>query len=211
VSPFQKGHKINVGGKGWPGPHPPHCGFQKGHPPYHSGFPGHSGGNRKRGKNRAPQCGFQKGHPNYYSGSVIGHLPTNGTVAARMKPIPRSKERELMEAIQNGKDPLELAKRYPPGMVKRLEYLQKVAIDVEHRDFIKAQIMVREILTRGRGEGEDPSASTGHTVTLLHGSAVAPPLPGSAPEPGAAPAAPGETGGNSAAPTGAEKGWSTPN
>jgi hypothetical protein len=142
---------------------------------------------------------------------VIGHLPTFGTVAARMKPIPRSKERELMEAIQNGKDPLELAKRYPPGMVKRLEYLQKVAVDVEHRDFIKAQIMVREILTRGPFEGDGSSPDAGHTITLLHGRAVAPPLPGSAPEPGAAPAAPGETGGNSTAPTGAEKGRSTPN
>lgn len=91
-----------------------------------------------------------------------------------------------MEALQNGKDRTKLKKTFPPLQVERLARLHDVALDIAHRDFIKAQIMVREILVRSKDSGE--GSSEGNTITLLHGVATPPPLPGADPLPGAAPA-----------------------
>lgn len=88
-----------------------------------------------------------------------------------------------MEALQNGKDPAELAKRYPAGMVNRLAVLHQVAEDLTHRDFIKAQMLVREVLARGSSEGDGGGGGERHEITLLHGTASSVPLPVSGPAP----------------------------
>src|SRR5688500_16077128 len=82
-------------------------------------------GNRTRGAARSPNCGFQKGHPPYYTGgSVPGHAPTNPNGHAETlsnayrfdQPLgrenmlkgrgrPKDKERECLEALQNGTSP----------------------------------------------------------------------------------------------------------
>ncbi len=201
--PFKKG------GPGFPGPHPPQCGFQPGHAPFWTkGNPG----NRHSKFTGAPGQGFQRGHRPYYTGgSVKGHAPTNRnpppikadprySFAAPLGSInqakgqrmgkAKSKERECLEAIQNGRKDAELvvpAGRFPPGMVARLRALHDVAEDSAHRDFMHAQRMVSDILTHQRGgkkgeeDGGDGAPADGFTVRVVHGHATTP-LPGAAEE-----------------------------
>jgi len=104
-----------------------------------------------------------------------------------------------MEALQNGKEPSELAKRFPPLQVARLAALHDVAVDTAHRDFIKAQMLVREILVRLKeGEGDGPAGSS--EIVLLHGDIGHVQLPGAQSE-GTASGEPR----NGSAPTGAGK------
>jgi len=100
------------------------------------------------------------------------------------KPKAKAKEREVMEALQNGKSPKELEKRYPPGLVRRLAILQEVAEDPEHKDFMHAQRLVREILARLQGGAEEDAASAGPAkmvIEVVEGR-VDVPMPGSAGE-----------------------------
>lgn len=159
---------------------------------------------RGGGWNRPGQPGRYRG------GAVKWHLPTspNGNVAALAKsrphPMqfgqpgaevnrlkgggrPKSKECRCLEEIQNGGEEPELLTRYPPRMVKRLLVLARLSEDGDHRDCLKAQQMLREILRTNQGDRPDPSQG-GNTITLLHGVATPPPLPGADPLPGAAPA-----------------------
>lgn len=178
----------------------------------HGGFdsPGNKGmrGLWKRPDNKTNLRGFcREGQPGRYrGGAVVAHLSTHqdglgASLANRMRLAghkSRSKEREIMEALQNGKAPIELKKRYPPLQVERLAQLHDVAVDITHRDFIKAQILVREILVRNEADGDGTRPSEATTITLLHGTADRIPLPGAA---SAAPEAGADT-----TPAGAERG-----
>ena len=99
----------------------------------------------------------------------------------------KNKERTCMEAIQNQTEPDErklVQRGFPVGMVRRLMALHVVSQDPEHKDFLHAQRLVREILTtlkKQPGEDEsDPSAPTsGDTITVFEGR-IDVPMPGAA-------------------------------
>jgi hypothetical protein len=61
---------------------------------------------------------------------------------------PKNKERECLEALQNGKSDEELRAqgRFPVVMIERLSILLRTACDPDHREYIRAQLLVREIL-----------------------------------------------------------------
>ncbi len=155
----------------------------------------------------------------YTGGAVKGHLPTSphgnpaslpaASAAAfpwrfdqplgRMnsgKGRPFSRERRCMEEIQNGRLEAELLTRYPPRMVARLTILADLAEDVTHRDCLKAQQLIREVLETKRGipgvdNAELQPKVEGVTVQVLRTGKIDVPLPGTA-DPVAPAAAPGE-------------------
>lgn len=201
--------------------------FEKGHKPYWTkGNPGGKGNRAKKGEpGRPAHVGYQRGHPPYYTGgSVPGHAPTRiggnpalqelnakGTNPYQFdQPLgalnrikggnrPKDKERECLEAIENGVEDKAL-KRFPQGMVARLRSLAEVAQDVTHKDWINAQRLVREIRTRLRGQTpEELAASREPDVIEVITGRLEVPLPGATRGEGSAGS---EAGGQPAAITG---------
>lgn len=147
----------------------------------------------------------------HLKGSVPGHLPTHSganlsppgqgdnpepspaSIASRFQPGHRhgyhakSKERECMEAVQNGGTEKALAARFPIGMVKRLMRLQEAAEDVENPHCIHAQRMIREILstltsTKAEREAEAAAKAAQPRPIMLFRGRIDAPMPG-APKP----------------------------
>ena len=173
---------------------------------------------------------YEKGHPAHYTGgSVPGHAPTNpngnaeafvhrgaprfGTAEAEANRRKggrqaKNKERLCLEAIQNqsgrfSRDSVieRLSQRFPTGMVKRLLALHDVCEDTDHKDFIQAQRLAREILTtlkKQPGDIEEGDAlsvpGSGDTITVMHGR-IDVPMPGAAEPENALPGSAAEDGG----------------
>lgn len=165
---------------------------------------------RKKKRRKNPHAG------NYFGGSKPGHAPTHngsnlfppgqGTNTllpasdpnspahdTRFQPghkfgyAAKSKERQCMEAIQNGRQKKELEARFPPGMVARLVKLQKTAEDPDSPHYMHANRIIREILstlatTKAEREAEEAAfkaAQGPRAIQLFHGRLDVP-MPGAA-------------------------------
>lgn len=166
--------------RGEPG-RPPHVGFQKGHRPFYTGgsVPGHAPTNVKGEAEYLVHSINDPTHPHYQYRFDQPLGIENRKKGGRWA---KDRERQCLEAIQNGSDPEKLKKRFPPGMVDRLDALHRVATDDDHRDFMHAQRMISEILKRlGRNTAEgangDGTDSMGvASIELAPGHATPPPL-----------------------------------
>lgn len=160
--------------------------FQKGHPPYYTGgsVPGHAPTNTK------PT--MYPGHPNWKLGDYeFGRTPLGEENRKKGGNRPKDKERRCLEELQSGQDRDNiLERRYPKRMIARLRALLDVSENPDHKDFINAQRMIREILGKHRGIHHDdrPTGERG-SIELIDGH-VDVPLPGS----GAAPVGEGPAG-----------------
>lgn len=159
--------------------------------------------------------GYKKGHPCYYRGGAVkGHAPTsdgkhlphghlrdpnhpaflnqfdqpkgrvNQEKGQRMQKQ-KTKERECLEAIQNGTPDEKLVApsgRYPARMVARLRALLDASEDQSHKFFIQSQQLVREILSTRKGGAHDdaeaaPEAAQAMEVHVYRGR-IDVPMPG---------------------------------
>lgn len=178
--------------RGEPG-RPAYVGFQRGHPPYYTGgsVKGHAQTN-KGDISRIPPEYRSAANP-HSLGQPAGSLNHSSRVKTNGLMRHKARERQCLEALQNGKEADDLERHFPPGLVRRLKALAEVAEDPTHRDFLNANRLLRDILGTDRGVDPDEPTAAGAAleIRVLRGSTDPrdlPSLPG-------APAPPGEAAG----------------
>jgi hypothetical protein len=136
-----------------------------------------------------------------HTGAKLGHLPTNKGVSTWALPQndlrpwqfgtnggrdpanqgqgapATAQQRKCMEAIERGAQAKEL-KRFPAGMVKRLQKLQAAAEDPESKVFMQAQILIRTILIAPKSRMAEGEAAKVPEVIEVRTGRIELPMPG---------------------------------
>jgi hypothetical protein len=134
-------------------------------------------------------------------GATLGHLPTNKGVSTWALPKndlrpwqfgtnggrdpanqgqgapATAQQRKCMEAIERDAPAKEL-KRYPVGMVRRLQKLQAAAEDPESKCFLQAQILIRTILIAPKSRMAEGEAAKAPEVIEVRTGRLEVPMPG---------------------------------
>jgi len=164
---------------------PKHVGFQPGHPPYYRGgsVQGHAPTNTTDLAHlNGPDGAARRAHndPSTPAYAYRFDQPKGQVNQKKGGGRPKDRERQCVEALQNGCDEEDLCARFAPRLVKRLAALLDVSENPEHRDFLHAQRLIREILAHQRGERETElaEAAAARDVIELHQGVVHAALPG---------------------------------